>query len=59
MQSEQVTLTFVCPICGEPIPVPTAVRLEMCECGAMHQSIGVLPDPFEVEHHVMLHEGDE
>jgi hypothetical protein len=58
MQSERVLLTFVCPDCGEPLPVPVNVRVEMCECGLMHQSISLDPDVFEVEHHMVLHEGD-
>jgi hypothetical protein len=59
MQSCEVSLTFVCPRCGDPLPVPVVISLQMCECGAMHQTITVEPDPVEVEHHALLHvEGD-
>ena len=52
---QPVTLTAMCPGCGDPIPVSVVVSLQVCECG-LHQTIVTNPDLTDMAAHLWAHD---
>lgn len=54
---QTITLTAMCPGCGDPIPVMATVSLIVCGCG-LHQTIVTTPDLTDMAAHLFTHDPD-
>jgi hypothetical protein len=59
LSQQDTRLAVACTECGEMLPLPVTVSVVVCDCGAGHQRLDVTPDTFELEHHMVLHEGED